>query len=68
VSDWVWFFFGPIELALMTWMCSFVPFLEAQDAVATLLDPNQPVPLLTSAVRFLSLLACRESSRAASCS
>ncbi|ORY77576.1 hypothetical protein BCR35DRAFT_325508 [Leucosporidium creatinivorum] len=39
----------------------FVLFLEAKDAVATLLDPNQPPAILISTIRFLSLLACRPS-------
>ena len=38
---------------------SFVDFLAADAAVATLLDPHQPVALLTSTTRLLSSLACR---------
>jgi len=38
---------------------SLAGFLASADAVATLLDPHQPTALLTSTVRFLSLVGCR---------
>ncbi|KAL8279916.1 hypothetical protein RQP46_007766 [Phenoliferia psychrophenolica] len=40
---------------------SFVDFLAADAAVATLLDSLQPVALITSTTRFLSSLACQPS-------
>lgn len=47
----------PARAALLS--SRFVPFLEHKEAVATLLDPHQPLAVLTSSIRFLALLACR---------
>ncbi|GAA5876662.1 hypothetical protein JCM8547_005767 [Rhodosporidiobolus lusitaniae] len=37
----------------------FIAFVQAPCTVATMLDPNQPVGLLLSALRVLTLFACR---------